>query len=102
MDLDREYKLYGPRDGKVSLAAVAELLGYADAESIKDLAAEGRLPKPKGIGAAQYYSGLDVAVILDYFGRWMPLTPGKVAGGKSGEIGAKKGKSGEAGAEQES
>ena len=89
----------GPGDReKWSLSQVAELLNYQDAESIRDLIREGRLPRPRGIGASQYYTPLDVAIIFEMFGRWLPAErPTKPA-----ESPAKRGKSSESPPERES
>lgn len=90
--MGRQWILFGPDRpdlDRYSLNQAAELLGYQDAESVRELVREGRLPRPRGIGAAQYYSGLDVAIILEMFGRWMPLERSS----RAGEAAAKGGKS---------
>lgn len=68
----RKWELEGPEQDKFSLVEVARLLGYESADSIRALVREGKLPAPRGIGASQYYTGLDVAIVLEMFGRWMP------------------------------
>lgn len=71
-----EMEAPGPEDrDKWSLTQVAELLGYQEssgAATIRRLVLEGRLPRPRGFGEAQFYSPLDVAIILEMAGRWGP------------------------------
>ena len=57
---------------------MAELFGY-EPSSLRRLIAEGRFPPARGLGANQYYTGEDVALITLMFGRWGPQTPPKPA-----------------------
>lgn len=72
----RKWELEGPTRAKWTLAAVGRLLGFdegAARDTVRRLILEGHLPRPKGRGDHLYYSGMDVAVILEYYGRWGPL-----------------------------
>lgn len=70
--MGKKWKLNGPKKDKLSLLEVAELLGYESPDTVRRLADEGHLPPPRGRAGAQYYTGLDVAIILEMFGRWGP------------------------------
>jgi hypothetical protein len=73
----RKYELEGPARSKWSLAALGRRLGFDEdsaRETVRRLIAEGHLPRPRGRGDHLYYSGLDVAVILEFYGRWGPAT----------------------------
>jgi hypothetical protein len=71
--MGRIWKINGPEEDKLSLLQLAQLLDYDSPDTVRRLVAEGRLPPPRGYGAAQYYTGLDVAIILEMFGRWAPV-----------------------------
>ncbi len=66
------WPLNGPEKDCYTLGEVALMLGYESVDSIRRLVLEGKLPAPRGIGGAQFYSGSDVACIWEMFGRWQP------------------------------
>lgn len=71
----RKYELEGPTRAKWTLSQVGQLLGFDEdraRDTVRRLIDQGFLPRPRGRGDHLYYTGLDVAVILDYYGRWGP------------------------------
>ena len=62
----RDWIFHGPDRAKMSLAAVARYFGY-EPRSLKDLIRSGHFPPPRGQGANEYYTGADVAAIIQFF-----------------------------------
>lgn len=77
MAKSKQWKLDGPRKSKFTLLELAALLGYDGDDTVRRLITEGWLPPPRGHGQAQFYTGLDVAIILEMFGRWGPRDGGE-------------------------
>lgn len=67
----RKWKLPGPDEETLPVEAVARRFGYS-LDYFRDLIRSGLFPPPRGCGNNQYYTGLDVAIITEMFGRWKP------------------------------
>jgi hypothetical protein len=67
----KQCTLMGPDEDVLSVADVAKLFGYR-LRPFRRLIATGYFPAPRGFGHAQFYTGLDVAIIREMLGRWMP------------------------------
>ncbi len=98
----RNWPVRGPNKERWSLLEVAVELGYEDVDSIRRLVVDGRLPAPRGHGTNQYYSGLDMAIILEMSGRWGPRGRQSETTAKDDEKPRKPARSGEKTQEQDS
>lgn len=67
----RTWNLDGPEQDRLSFDEAAKLFGY-EPGTFRNLVREGKFPPPRGFGQNAYYSGLDVAVMQEMAGRWMP------------------------------
>lgn len=70
----RDWHIVGPDVEKLSLEETARKFGY-EPKTWRELIRQGRVPSPRGHGSNTYYTGLDVAIITEMFGRWAPAEP---------------------------
>jgi hypothetical protein len=65
------WSLPGPDQAILSIRETAKYF-HLSLSHFRGLVRRGLMPRPRGHGSHQYYTGLDVAIITEMYGRWAP------------------------------